>query len=181
MHRHAVKCGNTATVPPAARPRKLHIPRPAASGRSRPFRCSSSPKCKRWRWFAFWFCRGASCLSMTASTRIERCGQHTPVTSPHRTTRRLYRTVLSMIVVATQEYRRIDCHDKHNAPAYSPGNFRQIRRCVLIFTRLNSVIQRMTLLLCFSFMTINRLIRQRQWAQRSQPGGYQHPARRAFR
>ena len=47
MHRHAVKCGNTATVPPAARPRKLHSPHPAASGRSRPFRCSSSPNSKR--------------------------------------------------------------------------------------------------------------------------------------
>ena len=29
------------------RPRKLHIPHPAASGRSRPFRCSSSPNSKR--------------------------------------------------------------------------------------------------------------------------------------
>ena len=29
------------------RPRKLHIPRPAASGRSRPLRCSSSPNSKR--------------------------------------------------------------------------------------------------------------------------------------
>ena len=50
--------------------------------------------------------------------------------------RRLHRTVLSMIVVATQEHWRIDCHDKHNAPAHSPGNFRQIRRCVSIFENL---------------------------------------------
>ena len=63
------------------------IPRPAASGRSRPLRCSSSPKCKRLRWFAFWFYKakrgawgaGVFCLSMTASTRIERCGHHTVI------------------------------------------------------------------------------------------------------
>ena len=34
--------------------------------------------------------RSAYRLSMTASTRIERCGQHTKVTFPYRTTRRLY-------------------------------------------------------------------------------------------
>ena len=48
----------------------------------------------------------------------------------------LHRTVLSMIVVAAQEHWRIDCHDKHNAPTYSPENFRQIRRCVSIFENL---------------------------------------------
>ena len=52
-------CGNTATVPPAARPHKLHIPRPAASGRSRPFRCSSSPNCKRFAGLQF----GSICLA----------------------------------------------------------------------------------------------------------------------
>ena len=52
-------CGNAATVPPAARPHKLHIPRPAASGRSRPFRCSSSPNCKRFAGLQF----GSICLA----------------------------------------------------------------------------------------------------------------------
>ena len=77
-------CGNTATVPPAARPHKLQatlrsayvrlsqsrgaklallephaIPRPAASGRSRPFRCSSSPNCKRFAGLQF----GSICLA----------------------------------------------------------------------------------------------------------------------
>ena len=42
-------------------------------------------------------------------------------------------TNLPMIVVAAQEHWRIDCHDKHNAPTYSPGNFRQKRRCALFF------------------------------------------------
>ena len=46
---------------------------------------------------------GAYCLSMTVSTRIEYCDQHTNVTSPHRTTRRLYRTALSMELAAMQE------------------------------------------------------------------------------
>ena len=61
-------CGNTAAVPPAAyffccarksrqkealRPRKLHIPRPGASGRLRPLRCSSSPNCKRFAGLQF--------------------------------------------------------------------------------------------------------------------------------
>ena len=40
-------------MPPAARPHKLHIPRPAAGGRSRPFRCSSSPNCKRFAGLQF--------------------------------------------------------------------------------------------------------------------------------
>ena len=35
------------------RPRKLPIPRPAASGRSRPFRCSSSPNSKRFAGLLF--------------------------------------------------------------------------------------------------------------------------------
>ena len=77
-------CGYTATVPPAARPHKLQatlrsayvrlsqsrgaklallephaIPRPAASGRSRPFRCSSSPNCKRFAGLQF----GSVCLA----------------------------------------------------------------------------------------------------------------------
>ena len=46
-------CGKAATVSPAARPHKLHIPRPAAGGRSRPFRCSSSPNCKRFAGLQF--------------------------------------------------------------------------------------------------------------------------------
>ena len=41
------------------RPHKLHIPRPAASGRSRPFRCSSSPNCKRFAGLQF----GSICLA----------------------------------------------------------------------------------------------------------------------
>ena len=53
LHRSAALCGNTATVPSATRPRKLHIPRPAASGRSRPFRCSSSPNNKRFAGLLF--------------------------------------------------------------------------------------------------------------------------------
>ena len=52
-------CGKAATVPPAARPHKLHIPRPAAGGRSRPFRCSSSPNCKRFAGLQF----GSICLA----------------------------------------------------------------------------------------------------------------------
>ena len=77
-------CGKAATVPPAARPHKLQatlrsayvrlsqsrgaklallephaIPRPAASGRSRPFRCSSSPNCKRFAGLQF----GSICLA----------------------------------------------------------------------------------------------------------------------
>ena len=43
----SIFCGETAAVPSATRPRKLHIPHPAASGRSRPLRCSSSPNSKR--------------------------------------------------------------------------------------------------------------------------------------
>ena len=71
-------------MPPAARPHKLQatlcsayvrlsqsrgaklallephaIPRPAASGRSRPFRCSSSPNCKRFAGLQF----GSVCLA----------------------------------------------------------------------------------------------------------------------
>ena len=41
------------------RPRKLHIPRPAAGGRPRPFRCSSSPNCKRSAGLQF----GSVCLA----------------------------------------------------------------------------------------------------------------------
>ena len=75
---------DAVTVPPAARPHKLQatlrsayvrlsqsrgaklallephaIPRPAASGRSRPFRCSSSPNCKRFAGLQF----GSICLA----------------------------------------------------------------------------------------------------------------------
>ena len=84
IHRNCLFCGNTASVPPAARPHKLQatlrsayvrlsqsrgaklallephaIPRPAASGRSRPFRCSSSPNCKRFAGLQF----GSICLA----------------------------------------------------------------------------------------------------------------------
>ena len=59
IHRNCLFCGNTASVPPVARPHKLHIPRPAASGRSRPFRCSSSPNCKRFAGLQF----GSICLA----------------------------------------------------------------------------------------------------------------------
>ena len=48
----------------------------------------------------------------------------------------LHRTVLPMIVVATQEHWQIDCQQDNYAPTYSPGNFRQIRRCVSIFENL---------------------------------------------
>ena len=47
---------------------------------------------------------------------------------------------LPMIVVATQGHRRIDCHTNQNAPTYSPGNFRRKRRCVSIYTGLDSVV-----------------------------------------
>ena len=53
IHRRFHFCGDAATVPPAARPRKLHIPHPAASGRSRPLRCSSSPNSKRYAGLLF--------------------------------------------------------------------------------------------------------------------------------
>ena len=46
-------------TPFGRRPHKLHIPRPAASGRSRPFRCSSSPNCKRFAGLQF----GSACLA----------------------------------------------------------------------------------------------------------------------
>ena len=84
IHRNCLFCTDTATVPPAARPHKLQatlrsayvrlsqsrgaklallephaIPRPAASGRSRPFRCSSSPNCKRFAGLQF----GSICLA----------------------------------------------------------------------------------------------------------------------
>ena len=45
-------------------------------------------------------------------------------------------TNLPMIVVAAQEHWRIDCQQDNYAPAHSPGNFRQIRRCVSIFENL---------------------------------------------
>ena len=78
FHRNCRICSDTATVPSAARPHKLQatlrsayvrlsqsrgaklallephaIPRPAAGGRSRPFRCSSSPNCKRFAGLQF--------------------------------------------------------------------------------------------------------------------------------
>ena len=84
FHRNCRICSDTATVPSAARPHKLQatlrsayvrlsqsrgaklallephaIPRPAASGRSRPFRCSSSPNCKRFAGLQF----GSICLA----------------------------------------------------------------------------------------------------------------------
>ncbi len=45
-------------------------------------------------------------------------------------------TNLPMIVVAAQEHWRIDCQQDNYAPAHSPENFRQIRRCVSIFENL---------------------------------------------
>ena len=59
IHRNCRASGNAATVSPTARPHKLHIPRPAAGGRSRPFRCSSSPNCKRFAGLQF----GSICLA----------------------------------------------------------------------------------------------------------------------
>ena len=84
FHRNCRASGNAATVSPTARPHKLQatlrsayvrlsqsrgaklallephaIPRPAASGRSRPFRCSSSPNCKRSAGLQF----GSVCLA----------------------------------------------------------------------------------------------------------------------
>ena len=112
MHRHAVKCGNTATV--ASQTYFFCLAR-----KSRQKEASRM--------------RGAYRLSMTASTKIERCGHHTGVTFPHRTTRRLHRTVLPMIVVATQGHRRIDCRQNNHAPTYSPESFRRKRRCVSFF------------------------------------------------
>jgi hypothetical protein len=62
---------------------KLHIPRPAASGRSRPFRCASSQNrnrvaglrfcvfCARWRNVGF-FCRAAHTLAVGAESRTQR-------------------------------------------------------------------------------------------------------------
>ena len=44
--RRGAVCG-TAAAAPRARPRKLHILRSAASGRTHTFRCSSSPNCNR--------------------------------------------------------------------------------------------------------------------------------------
>ena len=66
---------------------KLHIPRPAASGRSRPFRCASSQNrnrvaglrfcvfCARWRNVGF-FCRAAHTLAVGAESRTQR--RHVP-------------------------------------------------------------------------------------------------------
>ena len=66
---------------------KLHIPRPAASGRSRPFRCASSQNrnrvaglrfcvfCARWRNVGF-FCRAAHTLAVGAESRTQR--RHAP-------------------------------------------------------------------------------------------------------
>ena len=44
--RRGAVCG-TAAAAPRTRPRKLHILRSAASGRTHTFRCSSSPNCNR--------------------------------------------------------------------------------------------------------------------------------------
>ena len=52
-------CGVAATVPPAARPHKLHIPRFRASAKARPFRCSSFPKHKRFAGLCFGFLRAS--------------------------------------------------------------------------------------------------------------------------
>ena len=41
----APPCGRWGSLRGPFRPRKLHILRPAASGRAHPFRCSSSPNC----------------------------------------------------------------------------------------------------------------------------------------
>ena len=82
MHRHAVKCGNTATV----------------ASQTYFFCCARKSRQKD-----ALKTRSAYRLSMTVRTRIERCGQHTKVTFPYRTTRRLYGTNLPMGVAATQE------------------------------------------------------------------------------
>ena len=46
-------------TPFGRRPRKLHIPRCAASGKARPFRCSSFPKPKRYAGLCFGFFRAS--------------------------------------------------------------------------------------------------------------------------
>ena len=66
---------------------KLHIPRPAASGRSRPFRCASSQNCNRVAGLRFcifctrrrnvgFFCRAAHTLAVRAQSRTQR--RHAP-------------------------------------------------------------------------------------------------------
>ena len=66
-----------AEMPPAAcffwlaSSSQAYVPRPAASGRSRSLRCSASPRCKRSRWFAFWFCM-AKDLPETSFRRARR-------------------------------------------------------------------------------------------------------------
>ena len=47
MHRRRDAIYSAVTGAPRARPRKLHILRSAASGRTHAFRCSSSPNCNR--------------------------------------------------------------------------------------------------------------------------------------
>ena len=56
----------------AARPRKLHIPRFRINAKARPFRCSSSPKCKRCAGLHFGSILRADAREFLAAARPER-------------------------------------------------------------------------------------------------------------
>ena len=127
-------CGNTATVPPAARPHKLHIPRPAAGGRSRPFRCSSSPNCKRFAGLQFgsiWLVRKSMQKETLDTNRVvPQCHRITPSKNTAASTRkplckaelqrRLRGRTLPSGAVATQGDGKTPCCGNNNASTHSP-------------------------------------------------------------
>ena len=75
------------------RPRKLHIPRPAASGRSRPFRCSSSPNSKRFAGLLF----GSISVLPEKSMQKRGAGREIALTR-RKTNRYILRIIVTLVV-----------------------------------------------------------------------------------
>ena len=115
-------------------PHKLHIPRP--------FRYSSSPKCKRWRWFAFWFFYGAAKKGAYAPPVLDfppKCVAALPlIISDGRTESSAPTECRKTRMRAGCIVRPYEIFEKRNAPAYSSETLRRIRRCVIILSAVDS-------------------------------------------
>ena len=83
------------------RPRKLHIPRPAASGRSRPLRCSSSPNSKHFAGLLF----GPISVLPEKSMQKRGAGREIALTR-RKTGRSVVRVIVTLSVVRTPFGRR---------------------------------------------------------------------------
>ena len=110
------------------------IPRPAASGRSRPFRCSSSPNCKRFAGLQF----GSVCPARKSGQKealdADRIVPQATESSRRRTLRPAHETLstklhysaacvettLASRIVAAPEDGKTRCCGMQNASAYAP-------------------------------------------------------------